>query len=256
MAKRKLTKLRIREVSSVDASANPGARVLIRKSKERPSDPTAATVGGPRHRKKPTRNLFEHQEAARAAARAAKEKPMSKTYRKMLRAFNKAARPPAPPPPLDTAKLARQVGKGLARGEPFETAATRALRKQLDVPTPPTASIDPVDVSSAYGRMMKAARETAAQTGETPVEVFARIYADPQNRDIVAADKRDHFLRATKSALPLPPSSGPGLRSDQMPGYRKPVHGDELTKQVNKLMKRDGLSFEAAATRALRGKAA
>jgi len=250
---RRLKNLRIREISSVDTAANPDARVLIAK---RDHD-TAATVGGlgPRRRKKP-RNLFEHQEAARAAARAAKEKPMSKTLRKMQRAFDKAARPPLPPPPLDAAKLARQVDKGLARGEPFETAATRALRKHLDVPIPPTASIDPVDVSSAYGRMMKAARETAAETGESPEEVFARIYADPQNRDIVTADKRDHFLRATKSALPLPPSTGPGLRPDQQPGYRKPIHGDELTKQVVKLMKRDGLAFEAAATRALRGKAA
>jgi hypothetical protein len=238
---RRLKNLKIREISSVDTAANPEARVLIAK---RDHD-TAATVGGlgPRRRKKP-RNLFEHQEAARAAARAAKEKKMTKLREKMQRAFNKAARLPAPPPPLDAAKLARQLDKGLARGEPFERAATRALRKQLDVPTPPTASIDPVDVSSAYGRMMKAARETAAQTSETPEAVFARIYADPQNREVVTADKRNHFLRATKAALPLPPSTGPGL------------HGDELTKQVHKLMKRDGLSFEAAATRALRGRAA
>lgn len=261
MAKR-LKNLRITEVSSVDVAANPDARVLIAK---RDHD-TAANLGGlgPRRRKKP-RNLFEHQEAARAAARAAKEKKMAKLREKMQRAFNKAARPPAPPPPLDTANLARQLAKGLALGETFEHAATRALHKVGATPggepetfagvRPQMANTAITDASSAYNRMMEKAQEVADATGETREEAFERIYADPRNAEIVREDKRDHFLRATKAAGPLTGSTGPGLRPDQMPNYRKPVVGTELTEKVQKLMKR-GLTFEAAATAAIRGKAA
>lgn len=219
---------------------------------------TAATVAGARRRKKPPRNLFEHQESARAAARAAQETPKMAILKKMLKAYAKGYRragPPPPPPPLETAKLAARVEKGLARGEPFERAATAALRKSMATPQRAdyTAVTEPDD---PFTKMWKAAQDASAESGEDPHAIFERIYADPRNREIVQQDKRSHFLKATGAALPLPPSTGPGLRPDQQANYRKPVHGDELTKQVVKLMKRDGLSFEAAATRALRGKAA
>jgi hypothetical protein len=254
---RRLKNLRITEVSSVDLAANPGSEVLIYKA-DRPKKP-----------KRP-RNLFELQEHARAAARAAQETPKMAILKKMLKAYAKGYRragPPPPPPPLDTAKLAARVEKGLARGEPFERAATAALRKSMASPGgepetfagvhPQMANTAITDASSAYNRMMEKAQEVADATGETREAAFERVYRDPRNRAVVEQDKAQHFLRATKAAGPLTGSTGAGLRPDQQPNYRKPVVGDELSKRIVKALKRDpSLTFEAAATAALRGKAA
>jgi hypothetical protein len=252
MPKRKLTKLRIREVSSVPAGAGDDCRVLIAKADDTGLGGAGGVVG-----RRPTDHpmtIWEHQEAARGGSWKKKVSKMSKTYAKMCRAFDKAARPPAPPPPLDTAKLAQQVAKGLAAGEPFERAATKALRKVGG--REPFAGVRPTTANTAvttveFDTMMAKAQEVADATGETKEQAFARVYADPRNRETVQKDKERHLRRAYGAALPLP-SSGPGLRPDQ-----QPVVGDELTKRVLKLRKRDpALTFEQAATQALRGRAA
>jgi hypothetical protein len=259
---RKLKNLLITEISSVDAGANPGARVLLMKRD--------AASGKPHRKPRRPRTLFDLQESARAAAR--EEKLMTKTYRKMMRAYARPSRPPAAPPPLDIAKIDRRIAKGLAKGQPFEVAATRALRKSMA-----TAGGDPEyfenvrpgvadytrvreiadpddDVDDPFAKMWKAALDLSGENGETPEVNFSRIYEDPRNRNgVVAADKAHHLARTTANALPLPgakPGWGPASAHNADWGDTASV-----AKQIRKLRDR-GLDFEHAATAVLRGRAA
>jgi len=186
-------------------------------------DPTAATVSPTRKKPKRPRNLFWHQEEARAQARAAKETNMpSKFYRKLWKAYYKPS------------KKSLKKSFALPGGDPeyFEnvhpsTADYLAVR-ELDDP---------------FTKMMSKAWEISDQTGETKEQAFARIYADPRNRDIVQRQKNDHFTRGTKALRLNGNKDGPDKEPDADP--------DDITKSIAKGLKR-GLTFEQAATAALR----
>src|SRR5438045_146958 len=75
---RRLSKLRIDEISSVDRGANPGARVLIMKR-------DAAAGLKPKPKPPPRLNLFEIREAAAAGSWKPKVKKMINVAKALLR---------------------------------------------------------------------------------------------------------------------------------------------------------------------------
>jgi hypothetical protein len=52
--------------------------------------------------------------------------------------------------------------------------------------------------NEAFQRLMSLAAEQR-RSGETVEQTFARLYADPKNRDIVATEKRMHNIRVSKA---------------------------------------------------------
>jgi hypothetical protein len=170
-------------------------------------------------------------------------------------------------PPLDTGKLAKRLSKRLARGEDFERASTAVLKSMATAGGDPEffegvepRTADYLDVreadstSPAYDAAMKAARKMAERNNITIPQAFSAIWTSPENHQMTRDDHQHHMAKATR-ALALPGSTGPGLRPDQEPTYRKPIRGDGIAEEIVKAV-RKGASFEIAASAALRRRAA
>jgi hypothetical protein len=255
---RKLTKLKITEVSSCDRAANPGARVVLMKR-----DPVAAVLPRPEDRYAKPRgrmNIWELQEEARRGTK--QEKKLVKNLVDIAKRVVAGERIVAHTKD-DYYKALEKGGAAIRKHDPALTEAQgfakfaesedgKLLMKAMKLASlPPMAngasrepmmSIAPIDATSAYEAMMRQARELMRRTpGMTEARAFAEVYSDPQNENLRAADKEHHFRRmiaGNPAALPPPAgSTGPGLRPDQEPSFRK------LLKRARRLQKKHpGLS--------------
>jgi len=246
---RALKRLKITEVSSVPAGANPGARVLIMKRDAPPAQ-----------RPKPRRrNLYEIMADAKTRAEANGAKPKMKAL--IAVAKNVLAGNPTVHTRDDFFEaLQRGAAKVRRKNETPEQSFSRfatetedgrlLLKAMKAAPGPdggPTLLTGvPTDMTPAYQRMMAEARALMrSNPGLTEAAAFSRVYNDPEFANLTAADKQYHRTRATAAAAPLAGSTGPGLKPDQQPDYEK-AH-KKLLKRAKKLRKRSpGLSAEGA----------
>jgi hypothetical protein len=66
---------------------------------------------------------------------------------------------------------------------------------------PAKADDGPAATNDAYSRLMDLANEQRRE-GETVEQAFARLHADPKNRDLVTTEKRMHQVRVAKAMGP------------------------------------------------------
>jgi hypothetical protein len=174
---RRLTKLKINEISLVDVAANPGARVLLRKRDDALGRgdnrmdlvPIAKRVvaGEPTAFEK--RDFYAAIESGAAEIRKADESPEQ--------AF---------------ARFCQDDPRGQILLKAHKMAKGADYRPE---PEP----VQMLPESPAYAKLCRKATKLAKREGLTEAQAFAKVYEDPANRELVEADRIAHRGRVAKA---------------------------------------------------------
>jgi hypothetical protein len=199
---RRLSKIRIDEISLVDVAANPGARVLLRKRDNTRSFgkgdddmdlvPVAKRViaGEPSAFEK--RDFYAAIESGAAEIRKADESPEQ--------AFARFCQD-------DPRGQVLLKAHKLARGADY---------------TPVPKLVPVVPQSTAYATLCKKASKLAKRENLSEARAFAKVYEDPANRELVEADRAAHHQRVSK-AIGTAPAERPATAVQAVP--TSPAYG-------------------------------
>jgi hypothetical protein len=209
---KRLTRLKVNEVSLVDRGAGEGVRVVLMKRKFGGADSLVriGKIVGVRHQStddadpiaKAKQEIAENLAVAKSLA-VTKEDPMETTSEVMKAAVAKVdGRIEA-----IIAKSERPISRDGAilkmatSRDPADIEAWQIHKALAVAPPTPVAEAAPVATSAAYDEMMAKASKRAAKHGTSVASEFSKLYTAPENQALAAADRSAHLAKAATGGV-------------------------------------------------------